>query len=88
MERWAVIGRTGDYLVIPMLFCSCPAFTARFAVGLSDRPCYHLVAVELARRRGGYVDVSGRVDGKLLAQLVAELLYQRRSPTLRRLLGW
>ncbi len=84
-ERWIVIGRHGDYIVIPGSYCSCPGFQA-YVWGRVGRPCYHLVAVELARRSGGFTDLAGRLDPDTLSTIVYEATGSGRSPTLRRIL--
>jgi len=52
--RWIVVGRHGDYLVLPEAgYCSCHDFFFRVMSG--EKPtCYHLIAVRLARERGEY----------------------------------
>jgi predicted nucleic acid-binding Zn finger protein len=86
VEKWVVMGETGDYLVIPMTYCSCPLFTFKWIPGQTDKPCYHLVAVELAKRSGIYHDLSGKLDARTLSELVRELLLQGRSSSLRKYL--
>ncbi|AEM38472.1 hypothetical protein Pyrfu_0603 [Pyrolobus fumarii 1A] len=50
LDLWLVRGKHGDYVVVRGLYCSCPWFQARVLPGLSDRLCYHIVAVELVAR--------------------------------------
>jgi len=52
--RWIVVGRHGDYLVLPEAgYCSCHDFFFRVMSG--EKPtCYHLIAVRLARKMGEY----------------------------------
>ena len=52
--RWIVVGRHGDYLVLPEAgYCSCHDFFFRVMSG--EKPtCYHLVAVKLAKERNQY----------------------------------
>ena len=53
-ERWIVVGRHGDYLVLPDSgYCSCNDFFFRVMSG--EKPtCYHLVAVRLAKKSRAY----------------------------------
>jgi len=53
-RRWIVVGRHGDYLVLPEAgYCSCHDFFFRVMSG--EKPtCYHLVAVKLAKERNQY----------------------------------
>ena len=53
-ERWIVIGRHADYLVLPEAgYCSCSDFFFRVMSG--EKPtCYHLEAVRLARKYEAY----------------------------------
>jgi len=53
-RRWIVVGRHGDYLVLPEAgYCSCHDFFFRVMSG--EKPtCYHLIAVKLAKERNQY----------------------------------
>lgn len=53
-RRWIVVGRHGDYLVLPDSgYCSCSDFF--FRVLSHEKPtCYHLEAVKLAIKRKEY----------------------------------
>ncbi|HID65699.1 MAG TPA: hypothetical protein EYH08_05130 [Pyrodictium sp.] len=84
-EIWAVLGRHNDYIVIPSTYCSCPHFTIH-VVGMSwHKPCYHLVAVELAKRSNRFRDLSEKLTRDELYEIVYEILYEGRSRLLRRL---
>lgn len=56
-RRWVVIGRHGEYLVLPEAeYCSCHDFFFRVMSG--EKPtCYHLIAVKLAREKGSYDEI-------------------------------
>ncbi len=87
-EQWIVIGERGDYIVIPRLYCSCPAFTLNGVLKGRLTPCYHMVSVELAKRVGKFVDLVGKVDSSTVTLIVEEAFTVGRSPTLRKILGW
>ena len=88
LEQWLVIGETGDHVVVPGVYCSCPAFTVNGVLRGKYAPCYHMVAVELAKASGSFVDLAGRLTASQLAEIVDEVFASGRSATLRRLLGW
>ncbi len=45
---YVVVGEEKDYLVIPEAdYCSCKAMSKR--MGVKRAPCYHLIALELAK---------------------------------------
>ncbi|MCX8187042.1 MAG: hypothetical protein N3F65_00315 [Nitrososphaeria archaeon] len=56
-RRWIVIGKHGEYLVLPGAeYCSCNDFFFRVMGG--EKPtCYHLIAVKLAEEKGGYDEI-------------------------------
>ncbi len=78
---WLVRGKRGDYVVVRGLYCSCPWFQ-RMLAGSADKPCYHLVAVELVAR--GLEGRPMRVDGAW-RDILLEALLDGFSRTLRRL---
>ena len=85
-EIWVVLGHHNDYIVIPFAYCSCPHFTIH-VVGMGwHKPCYHLVAVELARRSNRFRDLSEKLSRDELYEIVYEVLYEGRSRLLRRLI--
>jgi len=86
VELWIVLGRESDYVVIPGTYCSCPHFTIRVVGQETEEPCYHLVAVEIARRSGRYHDLSAALDGGKLVDVLLETIFEGRTRTLRRLL--
>ncbi len=53
-RRWIVVGRHGDYLVLPHAgYCSCHDFFFR-VMGGGKPTCYHLEAVKIAQETGRY----------------------------------
>ncbi len=82
LDLWLVEGRHGDYVVIRGLYCSCPWFQARLLPGEAEKPCYHLVAVELVAR--GLEGRPRRLDG-VTRDAVLEALLDGFSRTLRKL---
>ncbi|KSW12385.1 hypothetical protein CF15_06555 [Pyrodictium occultum] len=86
VELWIVMGRESDYIAIPGTYCSCPHFTIRVAGGESSEPCYHLVAVDIARRTGRFHDLSMVLRGDKLVDVLLETIFEGRTRTLRRLL--
>ena len=82
LDVWLVEGRRGDYVVVRGLYCSCPWFQARVLTGEAERPCYHLVAVELVAR--GLEGRARRLDGRA-RDVLLEALLDGFSRTLRRL---
>ncbi|ABM80933.1 hypothetical protein [Hyperthermus butylicus] len=86
VELWVVLGRESDYLVVPGTYCSCPHFMIH-VLGMGQlEPCYHLVAVELARRTGRFHDLSETLLPEKLADIVLEIVAGARTVTLRRIL--
>ncbi|NOZ88474.1 MAG: metal-binding protein [Crenarchaeota archaeon] len=86
VELWAAMGREADYILVPGTYCSCPHFRYRVAPGETVEPCYHLVALEIARRTGRFHDLSETLSPEEVEAVVAEVLAHGRSPLLRRLL--
>ncbi|HIQ23777.1 MAG TPA: metal-binding protein [Pyrodictium delaneyi] len=86
VELWIVLGRESDYVVIPGTYCSCPHFTIRVVGQEIEEPCYHLVAVEIARRSGRYHDLSAALDSEKLVDILLETIFEGRTRTLRRIL--
>jgi len=76
-KRWMVVGRHGDYLVLPNAgYCSCHDFF--FRVISEEKPaCYHLLAVKLARERNAYQKVIE--DDKNYNNLMSRWLAGRKA---------
>lgn len=61
-ELWVVVGRKGDYLVLPLSkYCACDDFFYR-VLDQERKRCYHLLAVTLAQRQGRYEEIEERDD--------------------------
>lgn len=86
VELWIVMGRGADYVVVPGTYCSCPHFTTRVVGQEINEPCYHLVAVEIAKRSRRFHDLSASIDGDKLIDILLETLLENRTRTLRRIL--
>ncbi len=85
-DIWLVIGEHADYIVVPLKFCSCPHYMISMLTGSMGKPCYHLIAVELARDLRRYIDLSKVLDADTVNAIVIEAIYEGRSRTLRRVL--
>ncbi len=82
LDLWLVRGKRGDYVVLRGLYCSCPWFSGRVATGHAEKPCYHLVAVELVAR--GVEGRPRRLEGLRAEEVVMEALLDGFSRSLRR----
>lgn len=86
LEVWLVLGEHGDYIVIPGTYCSCPHFTIRVVAQGSTMPCYHLVAVELAKRLDKFIDLSGKLSSSEREEIIFETIVSERALTARRII--
>lgn len=80
-EVWVYLGESGDYIVIPGLYCSCP----RFQLSLGSGPpygCHHVYGLRVAVEEGRYREVEG-LD---LAQVVHEVFTMGRAVSVRRII--
>lgn len=84
IEYWGYVGKERDYILIPCLYCSCPDFTINVLSKRIRDFCYHLVALEIARRRNMYKELS--INHKDLAIIIFEIITRNYSPHLRRLI--
>ncbi len=82
LDLWLVRGKRGDYVVLRGLYCSCPWFSGRVATGHAEKPCYHLVAVELVAR--GLEGRPRRLEGLGAGEVVMEALLDGFSRSMRR----
>jgi len=83
-ELWVFIGKERDYILIPCLYCSCPDFTINVLSKGVKKFCYHLVALEIARRSNAYKELE--VEPNDLVKIVLEIVINNFSSYLRRLL--
>ncbi len=83
-EFYVVMGRAGDYLVFPRMYCSCKDFEFNVVIRGRKKSCYHLIGLEEALRRKSYREVKLRSDE--LVKIVFECVYEGRSRSLRKLL--
>ncbi len=86
VEQWLVIGENSDYIVLSKTYCSCPHFIVRVVGQEAPTPCYHLVAVEVAKRTNRFIDLSLYLGPREVLEIVFEAVYAKRSKTLRRIL--
>ncbi len=83
-ELWVYMSRSGmDHLVVPGLYCSCPAFQRRLREGRYG--CHHVYGLEIALRSGRYHDLAGSLKPAVVAAVVTEVLRRGGSSTLRRM---
>ena len=83
---YIALGTTGDYLLIPKLFCTCKDFELNVIIRRTKGACYHLIALELALKSNSFREL--RVNDDTLNDIIYEVLFNGRSVTLRKkLLG-
>ena len=83
-ELWVYMSRSGmDHLVVPGLYCSCPAFQRRLREGRYG--CHHVYGLEVALRSGRYHDLAVGLKPAVVATVITEVLRYGSSPTLRRI---
>ena len=83
---YIALGTTGDYLLIPKLFCTCKDFELNVVIRRTKGTCYHLIALELALKSNNFREL--RVSDDVLNDIMYEILFSGRSVTLRKkLLG-
>ena len=83
---YIALGTTGDYLLIPKLFCTCKDFELNVVIRRTKGTCYHLIALELALKSNSFREL--RVNDDVLNDIMYEILFGGRSVTLRKkLLG-
>ena len=83
-EYWIFLGKDRDYILIPCMYCSCPDFTINVLSRRSKNFCYHLVALEIARRSSAYREL--QVGAQEFKKIVLEVLIDGMSLTIRKLL--
>ncbi len=76
--------RERDYILIPRIVCSCRDFEINIVFRGMRRACYHLIAAELAMREG-HIRILD-VDEETFDRIFAEVLYEGKSLTLRKML--
>ena len=79
---YIALGTTGDYLLIPRLFCTCKDFELNVVIRRTKGTCYHLIALELALRSNSFREL--RVDDETLNDIMYEVLFSGKSVTLRK----
>jgi len=81
-KYYIAMGVTGDYFLIPRTFCSCKDFELNVVIRRSKGTCYHLIALELAVRKGYLREL--KVSEEELKAILYEIIYLRKSTTLRK----
>ncbi len=81
---WIFLGKSGDYIVIPKIGCTCKDFLIHVVAQNQKTHCYHLETQILAEKKGKYVEVT--VNKDTLNTILLEILKNQYSPTLRRIL--
>ncbi|MEM1641302.1 MAG: hypothetical protein QXI85_00730 [Desulfurococcaceae archaeon] len=82
---WIYMGRSSDYLIVPGYFCSCMDFMVRTVINKTSPYCKHLAGVQIAMKAKKYAVL--HVDVEESAVIIAEILENRFSSTLRKLLS-
>ncbi len=77
-------GRDRDYFIVRGLFCTCKDFEFNVVLRRRRPACYHLVATEVAERKGTVKELQLSIDE--FYDIVYELVLEGKSNTLRRLL--
>ena len=81
LDLWIYLGSSGDYIVVPGLYCSCPKFQRGARTG-SSYCCHHVKGIEYAIEAGRYHVVKG-VDQ---VSVIREVLIHKIAYTVRRAL--
>ncbi|MCS7099212.1 MAG: SWIM zinc finger family protein [Sulfolobales archaeon] len=82
-EIYVFYGRDRSYVLIPKAFCGCKDFEINVVLRRERGSCYHLIALELAIRRGVLRVLE--VDCGTLREVALELVLGENSPTLRKI---
>ncbi len=85
VSLWVFNGRERDYLIVPRMYCSCMDFELNVVIRGSKPFCYHLIAQRISELRNAFKDL--KVDMSTLIDVLIELIYLSRSPTLRRIIS-
>ena len=83
-EYWGYLGKERDYILIPCLYCSCPDFIINVLSKRIRDFCYHLVALEIARKKHMYRELS--INERDLIIVIFEIITRSFSPYLRKLI--
>ncbi|MEL9997075.1 MAG: hypothetical protein QXH99_01040 [Sulfolobales archaeon] len=81
---WVFYGKERDYLIIPKIYCSCMDFELNVIFRGVKKSCYHIITQHIAESNGVFRDL--RVSSELINDILVEILYIGRSPTLRKIL--
>ena len=83
LNTWVYMGPSGDYVIVPGVFCSCSDFTIRVVGRREKCYCKHLVDQALSEKRGLYrvVDL-GSFDEYI--KVLNEVFTQNLTSTLRK----
>jgi predicted nucleic acid-binding Zn finger protein len=81
---WVFYGKERDYLIVPKIYCSCMDFELNVIFRGVKKSCYHIITQHIAESNGFFRDL--RVSSELINDILVEILYIGRSPTLRKIL--
>lgn len=70
--RWIIVGREEEYLVIPLVYCSCKDFFFYVMTG-EAYACYHLLAQRIAELSGLFSEV--RESDEIYDRVVASRVF-------------
>ncbi len=77
-------GSDRDYFIVRRFFCTCKDFEFNVALRRRRPACYHLVATEVAERKGAVKEL--RLSTDEFYDIIYELILDGKSNTLRKLL--
>ncbi|MCX8184458.1 MAG: hypothetical protein RMI56_06240 [Sulfolobales archaeon] len=86
VELYVFYGRDRSYMLVPGMFCGCKDFEINVVLRREKGSCYHLVALELARRKGVLKTLEVSCD--TVREIVLELLLNENSLTLRKIVHY
>jgi len=80
------LGSTGDYVLIPPVYCSCKDFSINALIRGKRRTCYHLLSFCLAKQSGLIKSIPAPAKIELTT-IVREIIISGRSKELRKLIN-
>jgi len=57
MELWIVRGKTSEYLIRPLHYCSCTAFYFNTLIKKNEKCCYHILAFIICRQLNNFTTI-------------------------------
>ncbi len=83
VELYVFQGRDRSYILFPGMYCSCKDFELNVVLRGHKGSCYHLVALEIARKQGKLKVFE--VTCEILKSIALELLLREDSTVLRKI---